>query len=107
MNKDFSFKKSEKYGLTFTIVFHVLLILLFLFTGLTYMEPPPPEEGIMINFGFDNQGSGQEQAQSAVQNRQELVKEKVVQESVQSRAEEDVLTQESEEAPKINTENSQ
>ncbi len=73
MKNEFSFKKSEKYGLTGTIVFHVLLILLFLLTGLTYMDPPPEEEGILINFGVDNQGSGQEQTQSAVQQQQEVV----------------------------------
>jgi protein TonB len=104
---NFSFKKSEKYGMTGTIVFHVLLILLFLLTGLTYMEPPPPEEGILINFGFDDQGSGQEQTQSAVQNRQVQVEEKVEEESVQSRAEEDVLTQQSEDAPKVNANKSE
>lgn len=101
---NFSFNKSEKYGLTGTVVFHVLLILLFLLTGLTYTVPPPAEEGIQINFGFDDQGSGQEQTQSAVQNRQEKVVEKLEKESVQAKAEEEVLTQKSEEAPQVNTE---
>jgi hypothetical protein len=104
---NFSFKKSEKYGLTGTIVFHVLLILLFLLTGLTYTVPPPAEEGILINFGFDDQGSGQEQTRSAVENRQEKVEEKTESERVQSRSDEDVLTQNSEEAPKVNAKKSE
>ena len=107
MNFSFNKTKSEKYGLTGTIVFHVLLILLFLLTGLTYTVPPPAEEGILINFGYDDQGSGQEQTQSAVQSRQEKVVERIEEESVQSRAEEDVLTQNSEDAPSVNSEKSE
>ena len=34
------------------LAFHALLLLSFMFLGLTYI-PPPPEEGITINFGFD------------------------------------------------------
>lgn len=49
--------QDEKNGRIGTIVFHALLLLLFLFAGLTYQDPPP-ENGIAINFGYDNQGSG-------------------------------------------------
>ena len=40
-----------------TIVFHTLLLLWFAFYGLTYQDPPP-EEGIAINFGYEESGSG-------------------------------------------------
>ena len=100
---DQELKKSERYALTGTIAFHVLLILLFFLTGLKYLEPPPPEEGIQINFGFDDQGSGQEQTQSTVESPREEVKEVVEQEQSQSKAEE-VLTQNTEEAAAVKTE---
>lgn len=40
-----------------TIVFHALLLLWFAFYGLTYQDPPP-EEGIAINFGYQDDGAG-------------------------------------------------
>ena len=60
--------KNERTGLITTIMVHLGLFLIFLFTGLTYLEPPPPEEGITINFGTSNQGSGKIQPESVVSN---------------------------------------
>ena len=45
-------------GLTGTIIYHALLLLLLLFAGLTYPDPPPEEEGILVNFGTDEFGLG-------------------------------------------------
>ncbi|MEQ8323070.1 MAG: energy transducer TonB [Vicingaceae bacterium] len=104
---DSSIEKSERYGLIGTIAFHVLLILLFILTGLTYLEPPPPEEGILINFGTDNRGSGNEQAQAAVQNNSPEETEDVDVEQVQSSAQEKVLTQNAEDAPALKTSESE
>ncbi len=59
-------EKNERAGLITTIMVHLGLFLIFLFTGLTYLEPPPPEEGITINFGTSNQGSGKIQPESVV-----------------------------------------
>lgn len=105
---DYTLNKDEKKALTGTIIFHVLLLLVFLFTGLTYLEPPPPEEGILINFGTDDRGSGDVQTQSNVATEQQIVKEQITQESSPSHSsEEEMLTQDSEEAPKVNTEKSE
>lgn len=49
--------KNRRKARIFTVVFHVILFALFAFVGLTYQDPPP-EEGIAINFGYDEQGSG-------------------------------------------------
>lgn len=49
--------KDRRKGLIGSIVFHALLLLLFLFVGLKYMEPKP-EEGIIINFGNSETGMG-------------------------------------------------
>jgi len=51
-----SAKKDKQKGLVGTILFHALLIVAFLFMGLTYQIPPPPEEGISINFGYMDEG---------------------------------------------------
>ena len=49
-------KKNKRTGLIGTVLFHVILVVTFLFLGLTYKIPPPPEEGISIDFGFSEQG---------------------------------------------------
>lgn len=49
--------KYKRYGLLGTILFHGVLLFLFIFYGLT-VPVPIPEETIMINFGTSDQGSG-------------------------------------------------
>lgn len=51
--------KLNRRGLIATIIYHTLLVLLLLFAGLTFPDPPPEEEGILINFGTDDTGYGQ------------------------------------------------
>ena len=44
-----------------------------MFMGLTYTIPPPPEEGITINFGFDDLGGGEIQPEEVIEELQESV----------------------------------
>ena len=53
--------KDKRKAIVGTILFHGILLLCFIFMGLKYQNPPPNEEGIAINFGFDNSGIGQEE----------------------------------------------
>ena len=46
-----------------TLLFHSLLVLLFFYTGLSYTIPPPPEEGISINFGTTELAEGETEIQ--------------------------------------------
>ena len=66
-------KKHKRKGLYGTLLFHTLLLLSFLFMGLTYTIPPPPEEGITINFGFDDFGNSEIQPAEVVNELQESV----------------------------------
>ncbi len=50
--------KLNRRGLIATIIYHTLLLLLLVFAGLTYPDPPPEEEGILVNFGTDQTGLG-------------------------------------------------
>ena len=50
--------KLNRRGLIATIVYHTLLLLLLLFAGLTFPDPPPEEAGILVNFGTDDTGFG-------------------------------------------------
>jgi len=47
----------KRKGLIGTILVHAVLLVLFIFIGMKYQDPPP-EPGIAIVFGFDKQGRG-------------------------------------------------
>ena len=53
-----SSKKNKSKAWIGTLLFHTLLIILFLFTGLSYTIPAPPEKGMNINFGTTDLGKG-------------------------------------------------
>ena len=63
--------------------------------GLTYQIPPPPEEGITINFGYQDFGSGSEQAEQIVE-KQEITPQEIVKNNP---VVEDISTQDIEETP--------
>ncbi len=90
--------KHEKKSFTITVVLHVILILLLIFFGLTYLDPPP-ESGIAINFGTSEVGSGNEQPKEPVRS----APKKVAAQPVKSEPviEKEVVTQDIEEAPVI------
>lgn len=94
-------KQNKRKGLIGTLLFHALLLLCFVFTGLTYTIPPPPEEGITINFGFDDFGGGEtqpEEVEDIVEESVESVEEMHTAESIET------PTQSVEKAPAIKEE---
>ncbi|WP_373055809.1 energy transducer TonB [Zunongwangia sp. H14] len=90
--------KHEKKSFTITMVLHVLLILLLLFFGFTYLDPPP-ENGIAVNFGTSEVGSGNEQPTEPVKSAPKISSPKVT--PPQPEIKEEVVTQEVEDAPVI------
>jgi hypothetical protein len=70
------------------------MLLLFIFFGLTYQDPPP-EDGIAINFGYEDDGSGNTE-QSAPQQVEQATTTDAT-----STIDEEVTTQDSEEAPSV------
>lgn len=111
--------KKKSFTLT-TLLLSVLLLVLF-YIGLTYMDPPI-ENGISVNFGTTDFGSGRIQPKEKIRSepmntppvepvRQEEVQEEVVEEEVieeepepvtaKEAPAENVLTQENEEAIRI------
>lgn len=93
--------KHEKKSFAITVTIHVLLILVLLFFGLTYLDPPP-ESGIAINFGTSEVGSGIEQPTEAVQSAPQQTSAEVT--PVETPIQEEVVTQEITEAPVIKKE---
>ncbi|MDT0651273.1 energy transducer TonB [Autumnicola edwardsiae] len=90
--------KHEKKSLTITVILHVLLILLLLFFGFTYLDPPP-ESGIAINFGTSEVGSGTEQPTEPVKSAPQTSSPQVT--PPEPEIKEEVVTQDIEEAPVI------
>ncbi len=84
--------QEQKKAITLASVIMAILLLLTLFLGLSYLDPPP-ENGIAINFGNTDMGMGND-------NSEELTKTSPQATSASSAAEakEEVLTQEVEEA---------
>lgn len=73
-------REYRKRGLIATIAFHIGLLIIFLFTGLTIPLPFPPEEAglpIELAFGDTDNGSGEEQPMTPVQEVSEPVSEAV------------------------------
>jgi len=83
-------KKSKLKGIVGTILFHALLIVAFLFMGLKYQDPPPTEEGISINFGFNEEGIGEVDPES-IEELTEIVEEKIIEQQIEST--EEIVTQ--------------
>jgi hypothetical protein len=98
-NNDIHRLPSEKgKGLAGTIIIHVILFLLLILVSFSVPPPPEVEEGIIVNFGTDETGSGliepsvpAQQAQAAPATSQE---EEISED-------EPLLTQNNEEAPEV------
>lgn len=71
-------KKNKRTGMITSLIIHGLLLLLFLFLGLTTIQPKP-EEGMMINFGNTETGLGDSEMDPA---QSEEVVEEVTEEAV-------------------------
>jgi TonB family protein len=74
-----------------------LLILLLWFLGLPYLDPPPADEGILVNFGMTETGSGN-QPSEVIEQPKEITPSETTPPppTPQESAQEEVLTQEDE-----------
>ena len=84
-----SSKKNKSKAWIGTLLFHTLLIILFLFTGLSYTIPAPPEKGMNINFGITDLGKGK--VETSTEEIEEIINEPT---SENNPATEDITTQE-------------
>lgn len=62
-------EREKREGLIGTLVFHAILLLFFLYYGLTYTVPIP-EVGLTVNFGTSDMGSGEVQPEVSGQQSQ-------------------------------------
>ena len=92
-------KRNKQKGIIGTVLFHILILIAFLFMGLTYQDPPPDEEGISINFGFSDEGFGEIEPENTEEINEVLVEEIIIEEQIERTK--DVFTQSVIEAPYI------
>lgn len=86
-------EQNQRRGRIISAVVHLLLLAIFLLPILTYPDPPPGQEGILVNLGADF-GQGEENAPEPVAEEpqvQEERQEQEVQEEVQPREEKPVV----------------
>jgi len=50
--------KYSSRGLIGTILFHMFILFILIFFGFSYPDPPPAEQGVLVNFGTDMTGLG-------------------------------------------------
>ena len=104
-------KKNKMKAWIGTLLFHALLILLFLFTGPSYTIPPPPEKGISINFGSTDFGEGEiEEITEPTEesNPENLIKNNPVTEEINSQeTKETIEVKEEKETKENNSENTE
>ena len=84
--------KNKRAGLIGTILVHLLLLLLFMFYGLTY-QYPIPEQGILINFGTSDEGTGEIQPEESGEVMVPVQEEKVSE--LDDQSEEQIVEQKS------------
>jgi colicin import membrane protein len=91
------FMEKNKKGIIGTTVFHVVVALIVIFLGFSTPLPLPGEEGIIINFGTDDEGFGFTQPSR----QQASTPPPTPRPVTQPEAEAPVLTQDIEEAPSL------
>lgn len=95
--------KEHKKGIIGTIIFHVIIVAIFMAFGYSTPLPLPEEEGILINFGNVDEGFGKEEPQYSESIQQKSVEEKQEPkpETTTSEADDGSITQDFEDAPAV------
>lgn len=95
--------KKHKTGIIGTIIFHVIIVAIFMIFGYSTPLPLPDEEGILINFGDSDDGFGQVEPQYSESAQQESIEEsqESVPETTSSESDNGSITQDFEEAPAV------
>jgi outer membrane biosynthesis protein TonB len=95
-------KKDKRKGLIASFVFHTVMLVLFAIFGMSYTTPPP-EDGMLINFGYSDSGSGDVEEEPVQNSEEQEVQEAAAapQPSEEVKSYEEVVSQEVEESVKV------
>jgi colicin import membrane protein len=98
-NDLYRFPSERGKGITGTVIIHLVLLLLLVIVGFSVPPPPEKEEGILVNFGTGETGSGLIEPSPPVVEK--TVSTPPPQQSAEKHTEDALLTQNSEEAPEV------
>lgn len=76
---DINKKKNKRRSLIFSILLHIIMLLILFLPLLSYPDPPRGPEGILVNLGIPDVGSGSDNAAPS-ESKPEVVKETKVEE---------------------------
>lgn len=93
--------KNKYKGIAGTVLFHGLLLVLFLFFGFRTPLPLPAEQGIAINFGTSDDGMGDVQPDQAADSQEQNDEPAASNASSSTSSEQNAATQDVEEAPAV------
>jgi len=83
----------NRNGLIGTTIFHLIIAFLLIFFGFSYPDPPPEEEGILVNFGTDDTGYGSFEPAGDDTQAGEAISNEAIEETIQQEAEKPVVSQ--------------
>ena len=92
----------KRKSMRITVILHVIILILLFIVGFTYLDPPP-ENGIAVNFGTTDTGSGNIQPTERIKSAPKQTNPEPVQQP-KSEIKEEVVTQDNEDAPVIKKE---
>ncbi len=92
----------KRKSMTITVILYSLLLLLLFFVGMTYLDPAP-ENGIAVNFGTTDTGTGNIQPTEAIKSAPKVTTPPPTPQP-KTEVKEDVVTQDTEDAPVIKKE---
>lgn len=97
------FFKEHKTGILGTIIFHLIIVAIFMLFGYSTPLPMPEEEGILINFGTSDNGFGAEEPMysNAIQEQAQEESQESTPEPTSTETDEGYTTQDVEEAPSV------
>ncbi|MGB5942852.1 MAG: energy transducer TonB [Leeuwenhoekiella sp.] len=95
--------KHKRKSFTITAILHVLILLLLFVFGFTYMDPPV-EQGIAVNFGNSDFGSGRVQPTEPVRSAPRNTTPEPVPQETTPEVQEKVVTQDAVDAPVVKNE---
>jgi len=89
-------KNNRIRGVVGTLIFHAIVLGLLFFLGFSTPFPLPGEEGVEVSLGSSDQGFGDEQPDKPA-----MVKQATPPPPAQEKVEDDILTQDTEDAPAV------
>ncbi len=98
-NDLYRFPSERGKGIAGTIIIHAVLILLLVLVGFSVPPPPETEEGILVNFGSGETGSGLVEPSTPVTESRVTPPPPV--KTANEQSEDPLLTQDNEEAPEV------